>query len=99
MNRIFTWGGRSFGYRDGTDLWTNTGKHAGKFHGDEIYGPDGRYLGELRNDKLIAKTSKKSTRKNTFSPRMNRMGRMKLVDRIGHVMQSGYEEFPEIDGC
>ena len=45
MERMFTWSGRSFGYKDGENLWTYSGKHVGKFHGDEVYGPDARYLG------------------------------------------------------
>ena len=51
MERMFTWGGRSFGHKDGENLWTYSGKHVGKFHDDEVYGPDGRYLGELKNGK------------------------------------------------
>lgn len=98
MERMFTWGGRSFGYKDGENLWTYSGKHVGKFHDDEIYGPDGRYLGELKNSKLISKTSRKSRRKSRFTPRMKRMGRMKTVDHIGSVMLAGYEDFPVIDG-
>ena len=99
MERMFIWGGRSFGYKDGENLWTYSGKHVGRFHGDEVYGPDGRYLGELKNDKLKAMTSKKSRRKSAFNPRMNRMGRVKTVNRVGNVMLVGYEDFPEIDGC
>ena len=99
MERIFAWRGRSFGYKDGEDLWTYSGRHIGKFHDDEVYGPDGRYLGELKNGKLISKTSKKSRRKSRFTPRMNRMGRSKTVNRVGSVMLVGYEDFPVIDGC
>ena len=98
MGRMFTWGGRSFGYKDAENLWTYSGKHAGKFRGDEVYGPDGRYLGELKNGKLITRTSKKSRRKSAFTPRMNRMGRTKTVNRVANVMLAGYEDFPEIDG-
>ena len=62
-------------------------------------GLDGRYLGELNNDKLIAKTSRTSRRKSRFTPRMNRMGRVKTVNHVASVMLVGYEDFPEIDGC
>ena len=99
MERMFTWGGRSFGYKDGENLWTYTGKHVGRFHGNEAYGPDGRYLGELRNNKLITKTSKRSRSRGPFTPRTSRMGRVKTVNRVGSVMLVGYGEFPEIDGC
>ena len=99
MERMFTWRGRSFGYKDGENLWIYSGRHVGKFHGDEVYGPDGRYLGELKNGKLIAKTSKNSRRRSRFTPRTNRMGRVKTVNHVGRVMLVGYEDFPEIDGC
>lgn len=99
MERMYTWGGRSFGYKDGGNLWTYSGKHVGRFHDDEVYGPDGRYLGELKNGKLISRTSRKSRRKSRFTPRMNRMGRVKTVNHVGSVMLAGYEDFPMIDGC
>ena len=107
MEMMFTWRGRSFGYKDGENLWTYSGKHVGRFHCDEVYGSDGRYLGEMKNDKLITKyqdklitkTTKKSRRKSAFTPRMNRMRRAKIVNRVGTVMLVGHEDFPEIDGC
>ena len=99
MERMFTWGGKSIGYRDGENLWTYSGKHVGKFHGDEVYGPEGHYLGELKNGKLIAKTSMKARRKSRFTPRMNRMGRVKTVNHVGRVMLVGYEDFPDVEGC
>lgn len=34
--RMFTWGGRRFGYKDGVEFWSNTGKQVGKFHVDEV---------------------------------------------------------------
>ncbi len=42
MGRVFTWVGRSLGYKDGESLWFYSGKHVGKFHEDEVYGSDGR---------------------------------------------------------
>ena len=55
---LWTWGGASFGFRDGESLFTHEGVEAGHFHGDEIYGSDGTYLGELRSDnKLITRLS------------------------------------------
>jgi len=34
MQWLWTWGGASFGYKDGDDLWTHDGRHVGRFHGD-----------------------------------------------------------------
>lgn len=46
MDWLWTWGGKCFGYRSGDDLRTYDGCHVGRFHGDDVFGPDGRYLGE-----------------------------------------------------
>jgi len=97
MEPLFTWGGRCFGYRDGDDLWTHGGKHVGRFYGEEVYGSDGRYLGEQRNGKLITQDNRKSHRRSGFTPRMDRMGRIKSVDHVGSVMIVGYEDFPKIE--
>lgn len=56
MEWFWTWGGECFGYRNGDSLFTYFGREAGRFDGEEIYGRDGRYLGEIRNNnRLITK--------------------------------------------
>lgn len=66
------------------------------FHGDEVYSPDGSYLGELRNDnRLITRLSRKGHHKSPFHPRMSRVGRIPYVNYVGYVMYVGYEDFPE----
>ncbi len=99
MNWLHTLGGRSFGYRDGNDLRTYTGTHAGRFSEDEVYGPDGYYLGEIRNDRLVTRISKKSKRIGAFTPKARRANRARRADRAGRAMPAGCEEFPLIDGC
>ena len=99
MNWLYTWGGRFFGYRDGDNLWTYTGTHAGRFREDEVYGPDGFYLGEMRNERLITRISKRPKRMGIFSPRARRASRARRADRVGRVMPVGYVDFPVIDGC
>jgi hypothetical protein len=95
MQWLWTWGGTSFGYRDGGNLWTHDGRNVGRFYEDEVYGPDGSYLGELRNkNRLITHTSKKHRRKPSFSPLSRRVGYVPYVDYVGYVMYVGYEDFP-----
>jgi hypothetical protein len=95
MDWLWTWGGTSFGYRDGDNLWTHDGRHVGKFHGDEIYGQDGRYLGEIRKgNRLITRSSKKSRKRSGFTPYANRVGYVDRVGFVGLVMIVGYEDFP-----
>ncbi|QXF12884.1 hypothetical protein [Sphingopyxis terrae] len=95
MNWLWTWGGMSFGYRDGDDLWTFDGHHVARFDGDEIYGPDGRYLGELMNcDRLITHRSKRNWRGARFRPYGRRIGYVRYVNYVGYVMYAGFEDFP-----
>lgn len=96
MEWLWTWGGISFGYREGNNLWTHDGRHVGRFKGEDVYGPDGRYLGELRNKtRLITNVSKKrSLRGQAFSPYASRMGYVPYVNYVGYVMYAGYEDFP-----
>ena len=54
MKLLWEWNGSFFGFRDKFDLWTYDGRQVGRFYGEEVYGPDGRYLGELlHNNRLI----------------------------------------------
>ena len=95
MQWIWTWGGISFGYRDGDNLWTHDGRHVGQFHGDEVYGPDGRYLGEIKGkDRLISNVSKKGWRSGSFAQYAPQAGCVRYTNYVGYVMYVGYEDFP-----
>jgi hypothetical protein len=58
---FWSWGGRYVGYRLTDSLFSHAGRQLGYFaEGDEVYGCDGRYLGEVRaGDRLISNLSKK----------------------------------------
>ncbi len=95
MQWLWTWGGISFGYREGDELRTHDGRHVGHFSGDDVYGPDGRYLGEIMSDdRLIAKISKKSIRGASFAQYASNVGYVRYADYVGYVMYAGYEDFP-----
>jgi len=94
---LYTWGGVYFGKRSGDDLWTHDGRHVGRFHGDEVYGCNGHYLGELKNGKLIAKSTSKSKSRGTFAPKTSKAGHVPSVSRVGSVLPVGYEDFPSPD--
>jgi hypothetical protein len=82
MKWLWTWGGTSFGYRQGDCLFTRGGREVGRFHGYEVYGMNGKYLGEVRNQaRLITHIMKKSRRKAGFSPRSG----SSYVDKVGYV--------------
>ncbi len=95
MKWYWTWSGRCFGYQSGNSLRTHDGYDVGRFHGEEIYGEDGRYLGEVKNEKfLITCSSKKHWRKGGFTPYAPNVGYVPFVDYVGFVMYAGYEDFP-----
>ena len=71
--------------------------HVGRFRGEKVYDRSGRYLGKLKNGKLIKKSSGSSSTAPLFSPRADRMGPVPSVDRVGSVLSVGYEDFPSPD--
>lgn len=92
---LWTWGGKYFGFRDGDDLRTHFGKHAGRFFGDEVYSSKGKYLGELRNKKfLITNRGKSHYAKAPFSRRGDMGSYGSMGDYGAHGMLGGYEDFP-----
>jgi hypothetical protein len=97
MEWLWNWGGECFGYRDGDDLFAYHGKQVGQFHGEEIYGADGRYLGELMNqNRLITHRGKKGWRQSSFGP-SHRGGYARYAGYAGYAMYAGYEDFPAAD--
>jgi hypothetical protein len=67
MDWFWNWGGECFGYREGDSVFTYFGKEAGRFDGEEIFGSNGRYLGEVISDnRLITSRSKKSWVRGSF---------------------------------
>jgi hypothetical protein len=88
---LWTWSGRSFGYREGDSLFAREGSEVGRFRDDEIFGPDGRYTGELRRGRLITNRRKRK-RRGSFTPR-HRAGRAGRANRAGYAMISGFEDF------
>jgi hypothetical protein len=90
-----TWTGKPFGFRDGDDLWTERGRHVGVFYDREVYGPDGRYLGELMAlNRLVTDIAKKQRTKPGFAPKPDR----DLGEGAGagpaRVLRNGFEDFP-----
>jgi hypothetical protein len=91
---LWTWGGESFGFRDGNALFAQDGRQVGHFHENEVYGVNGNYLGELGDeDRLITKLSRLGKARSSFAPRQ-RMGRMGRMNRMGRMMRMGCQDFP-----
>jgi hypothetical protein len=96
MEWLYNWGGRSFGYKDGNNLYAHDGRNVGKFTNGEIFGPDGHYLGELMNSRLIANISKKKKRGNQFTP-VNQIEHINHINFADTIMLAGYEDFPKLE--
>jgi hypothetical protein len=94
MDWYWTWGGTSFGYRIDDRLFTYRGKQVGRFDGEEVYGSDGRYLGEVMSDnRLITNRAKASWRRAGFTPVM--VGSYaRYANYAGYAMYAGHEDFP-----
>jgi hypothetical protein len=94
---LWTWGGECFGYRRDDRLFAYYGKQVGKFHGDEVYGADGSYLGELKSEKrLITNLSKQSWRRSGFGP-VQGGSYARYASYAGYAMYGGFEDFPHPD--
>jgi CheY-like chemotaxis protein len=94
---LWTWGGEYFGFRDGAELWTYEGVHVGRFRRDnEIFRPNGMYMGDLLNGRLIVDWHKTARRASSFTPFERRSGRDKFADREPFDMQIGFKDFPGV---
>lgn len=95
MDWLWTWGGASFGYREGDSLWTYDGRHVGRFTGNDVYAPDGAYLGELvGTSRLITCQAKRDWKQAGFTPFGRRIVYASYADYSGYAMDAGYEDFP-----
>jgi hypothetical protein len=97
MDWFWTWGGECFGYRREEKLFAYHGRQVGRFYGDEVYGSDGRYLGEIKSEKrLITNRGKKGWVKSSFGPVLGG-SYARYANYAGYAMYAGYEDFPSPD--
>jgi len=95
---LWTWSGEYFGFRDGAELLTFEGRHVGRFRrNSDIYRPDGLYLGEVMDGRLIVDWHKTARRASSFIPSAGRSGHNKFADREPFDMQIGFKDFPGVD--
>jgi hypothetical protein len=53
MDWFWNRGGECFGYPEGDSLFTYYGLEVGRFDGEELFGSNGRYLGEAMSDNRL----------------------------------------------
>jgi hypothetical protein len=97
MDWYWTWGGECFGYRQDDRLFAYYGLQVGQFHNDEVYGADGRYLGEVKNkNRLITNLGKRGHVRGPFA--RTRVGNYaRHGNYSGNGMLAGHEDFPSPD--
>jgi hypothetical protein len=94
---LWTWSGKSFGYREGDRLFTLEGLEAGRFVGREVYGPDGSYLGEVGpGDDAVALATNLYKRDRTQAPFVPTLAdpRPPRPAQPVRPFYAGYEDFP-----
>jgi hypothetical protein len=52
MATVYTKDGRPLN-RSGDNLYAESGKQVGRFHGTKVYGPDGKYVATLTGSRLV----------------------------------------------
>lgn len=95
MTVLYTWGGTHFGHRDRDRLRTRDGRDIGHFQGNEIYGHNGRYLGELMNGRLITCRTKALRRSGLSTAYPRTMPSARHVPFAAYAMLAGYQDFPD----
>ena len=92
---FWNWAGRYVGYRLNDELFYFNGRQAGYFaEGDEVYSPNGGYIGEVRSgSRLITNLAKKAWRRTSFVPHALK-GSPGHPDLAAKEMLAGHEDFP-----
>jgi len=94
---LWTWSGEYFGFRDANELWSYDGRHIGRFRRQtEIYRPDGLYMGDVLDGRLIVDWHKTARRASSFTPSGDRATRERFPDREPFDMQIGFKDFPSV---
>ena len=95
INTFWNWAGRYVGQRVCDDLFSSSGRQIWYFaEGDEVYGCNGAYLGEVRSgNRLITNLSKNKWTRRAFPPRTSKRN-PEQTDATAKVLLSGYIDFP-----
>jgi hypothetical protein len=92
----WSWTGRPVGFRAGAYLYNWSDQAVGKFKGQDVYGPDGFYLGEVRSRRLIRNPSRSAWRIEGFPAATSGGTHRRPGRHAGHVMLPGFEDFPDV---
>ncbi len=95
LNSFWNWSGKYVGYRLSDGLFSYDGRQVGYFgEGDEVYGCNGEYLGQVRGtDRLITNLSKRLWTRRTLIPRLMKSSQCRPAVNAKQML-AGYEDFP-----
>lgn len=68
MDKIYTKEGRPLKV-SGEDLFSRSGKHVARIRNGKAYGPDGRYVGTIVENRLIYRGTHSASISSPFAPR------------------------------
>ncbi len=94
--RLWTWRGAWFGYREGWVLWASDGRQVGQFVDGLVYGPSGRYLGEVRAGRLVTHRASAGRRGPSFTAPAPRVATRRHVDLVAFPLPPGDDDFPAV---
>jgi CheY-like chemotaxis protein len=95
---LWTWSGEYFGFREGSELWTQDGRHAGRFRRcSEIFRSDGLYMGVVMDGRLVVDWHSTARRASSFTPSEDRIGHRRFGGRTSFDIQIGFKDFPSAD--
>jgi len=94
---VYALGGKAY-RRDGDDLYDPaTGRHVGRFHGPEVYDPNGTYLGELTPTGRLGTRTGSQTKLGPASPTLANRSATGNAAAMPAGVPAGFEDFdPEI---
>jgi hypothetical protein len=92
----WSWTGRPVGYRAGNYLYNWSHQAVGHFKGLDVYGPDGRYLGEVRSRLLIRNPYRADWRSKGFITATGGGTQTRPIPQAELSMLAGFEDFPDV---
>ena len=91
--------GQRIGFRDDDSLRTPEGLEIARFYEKELYGPDGRYMGEVVEEGRLARknTSCGKTRDKFLSTHHKTNFDLVISDQPARALPVGFNDFPHPD--
>lgn len=77
----------------GSTVYSKSGKVVGRIKGKKVFGPDGKYVGTIVNDRLVYRSTDSASISSLFSA-ANRVGTAK-ANRLGSAILGDEPKIPD----